>query len=225
VSFAREGLAGIYFLQPYAADRKPVLLVHGMGGTPRDFDALVRGLDRSRFQPWVFYYPTGLDIDVVGTGLLGILNQLWLQHRFSELHVVAHSMGGLVTRSFLKDCREAGECRYMRTFISITSPFGGAPAAQKGVDHSPVVMPAWRDMSPKSTFVADLFAQPLPAGVQHHMVLSYRDATVPLARQLPAMAQRQAASTRGFDDDHMGILEDPLVLQHIDAVLRGSCCL
>ncbi|MCG2591791.1 hypothetical protein LZ009_03255 [Ramlibacter sp. XY19] len=130
VSFMREGLAGIYFQQPYAADRTPVLLVHGMGGSPRDFDALVRGLDRSRFQPWFFYYPSGLDLDVVGTGLLAMLNQLWLERRFTGLHVVAHSMGGLVVRSFLQDCRDAGECRYVRNFVSISSPFGGAAAAQ-----------------------------------------------------------------------------------------------
>ncbi|MCG2591790.1 hypothetical protein LZ009_03250 [Ramlibacter sp. XY19] len=76
-------------------------------------------------------------------------------------------------------------------------------------------------MSPRSTFVDNLFAQPLPTGVQHHMVFGYRDTTVPLASQLHWAAQRQAASVRGFDDDHIAILEDPLVAQHIDAILRG----
>jgi len=221
MSFVRDGLAGIYFLQPYAANRTPVLLVHGMAGTPRDFAALVQGLDRNRFQPWVAYYPSGLDLDVVAVALQNMLNRLWLQHRFTELHVVAHSMGGLVTRSFIRECREAGECRYLRTFTSISSPFGGAAAAQKGVEHSPVVMPVWRDMSPKGSFVTDLFTQPLPVGVQHHLVFGYRDTTVPLASQLPLQAQRQAASVRGFDDDHMGILEDPLVAEHVNAILRG----
>jgi pimeloyl-ACP methyl ester carboxylesterase len=58
-------------------------------------------MDRTKYQPWLFYYPSGLQIPTLGNGLLGMLNELWLEHRFHELHIVAHSMGGLVTRSFL----------------------------------------------------------------------------------------------------------------------------
>ena len=32
--FMKEGYAGIYFLEPYAADKTPVLFVHGIGWQP-----------------------------------------------------------------------------------------------------------------------------------------------------------------------------------------------
>ena len=232
VGFMREGLAGIYFLEPYAPDKIPVLLVHGINGTPRDFDTLVQAMDRKRYQPWLFYYPSGLEISAVGTGLLGMLNELQREYRFQELHVVAHSMGGLVARSFLNECRKAQECDYVRTFTSISSPFGGASAAQAGVDWAPVVMPVWRDMSPQSRFLGELFASPPPAQVQHHMVFGYHnagklsgasgDGTVPLASQLPLAAQRQAVSIRGFDEDHASILAAPAVAEYVNAVLAGK---
>jgi pimeloyl-ACP methyl ester carboxylesterase len=222
VGFMREGLAGIYFLEPYSPDKTPVLLVHGIGGTPRDFEPLLQGLDREHYQPWLFYYPSGLELSALGTGLVGMLNELWRQHRFRELHVVAHSMGGLVARSFINECRKQDEFGWLRTFTSISSPFGGASAAQAGVDHAPVVMPVWRDMSPQSRFLGELFASPPPVQVQHHLVFGYRDRTVPLHSQLPLAAQQQAASMRGFDDDHTGILAEPEVAQHINAVLGGQ---
>ncbi|NML43184.1 alpha/beta hydrolase [Ramlibacter sp. G-1-2-2] len=222
VGFMREGLAGVYFLQPYSAGKTPVLLVHGIGGTPRDFEPLLAHIDRTRFQPWVFYYPSGLELSAVGTGLMRLLNELQRQYGFRELHVVAHSMGGLVARSYLNECRQLEECSYLRTFTSISSPFGGASAAQVGVEIAPAVMPVWRDMSPQSRFLGELFASPPPVQVQHHMVFGYSDKTVPLRSQLPLAAQQQAASVRGFDEDHMAILASPAVAAHLNAVLAGQ---
>jgi hypothetical protein len=50
--------AGIYFLEEYDPHKIPVLFVHGAVGHPGDWKHLVRSLDRSRFQPWLAYYPT-----------------------------------------------------------------------------------------------------------------------------------------------------------------------
>jgi len=53
-----------------------VLFVHGINGTPRDFKAIIQGLDRKSFQPWVLDYPSGLDLRALGDGLVGILAEL-----------------------------------------------------------------------------------------------------------------------------------------------------
>ena len=58
--FAREGYAGIYFVEAYSPEKTPVLFVHGINGSPRDFALLVSRLDRKKFQPWFIYYPSGL---------------------------------------------------------------------------------------------------------------------------------------------------------------------
>src|SRR5262249_25329644 len=58
--FLREAQVGVHLLQPYDPDKTPVLFVHGAGGTPQDWRYFIEHLDRERFQPWVYYYPSGL---------------------------------------------------------------------------------------------------------------------------------------------------------------------
>lgn len=232
MKFMRTGFAGIYFLEPYSPDKTPVLFIHGVNGTPRDFSTMIEHLDRSKYQFWFFYYPSGLEIPSIGNGLLGMMNKLWLELKFRKMHVVAHSMGGLVGRSFLNACREAHECDFIHTFTSIASPFGGAQQAKSGVEYSPVVMPVWRSMSPDSAFLRELFAKPLTGGVRHHLVFGFRntsrlskdsgDGTVPLDSQLPYAVQGQAASLRGFNEDHLSILTSAQVGSYLSLILSGN---
>lgn len=231
-AFMQRGLAGIYFLEPYDPRRIPVLLVHGIDGSPRDFAPLVERLDRRRFQPWLVYYPSGLEIPTLAHGILGMLNKLWFQHGFTQLHVLAHSMGGLVSRELLNTCREERECDFVRSFVSISSPFGGVPFARSGRDHAPVVMPVWRSLSPDSAFIGQLFAQPLPAGIPHHLMFGYRnhalvagasgDGTIALDSQLSPVAQQQAQTVFGYDEDHMSILANADVAQRVNRLLAAA---
>ena len=69
VEIARDG--GVFVeLQEYDARRMPVIFVHGMSGTPLDFSAAIASLDRSKYQPWVLYYPSGLRLDMVSDYLV-----------------------------------------------------------------------------------------------------------------------------------------------------------
>jgi pimeloyl-ACP methyl ester carboxylesterase len=232
LQFMKAGMSGIYFLEPYSDKKIPVLFVHGINGTPRDFSALLEKIDRKKYQPWLFYYPSGLDISTIGNGLLGMTNKLWLEYRFKQLHIVAHSMGGLVARSMLNSCREEDECDFVRTFTSISSPFGGAKAAKSGLDYAPVVMPVWRSMAPESAFLQSLFTTPLPNGVQHHILFGFRnastlsgtcgDGTIPLDSQLRDDAQIQAASLHGLDEDHLSILNSKVVAAQLNVILSGK---
>ena len=53
-----EHTQGYFFgLEPLDEEKTQLLFVHGVTGTPRDWKFLVDGIDRSRFQPWFFYYP------------------------------------------------------------------------------------------------------------------------------------------------------------------------
>lgn len=224
--FMKEGYSGIYFLEPFTPEKIPVLFVHGINGSPRDFSALISRLDREKFQPWVIYYPSGLEIGALGDGMLGMLTEIHHRYRFKHLNVVAHSMGGLVTRSYLGACARNDDCAYLLSFVSISSPFGGHSAAQSGVDYSPVVVPAWRSMAPNSPFLRQLFNQPLPGQLPHHLIFGFRtagiisatsgDGTITLASQLRQEAQHQAASQRGFDEDHMSILGSGPVIDYIN---------
>lgn len=232
VRFMKQGYAGIFFLEPYDAARTPVLFIPGINGTPRDFTDLIRALDRRRFQPWVMHYPSGLDLRALGDGLVGLMAELRLRHAFSSLHVVAHSMGGLVGREFVAECARGRTCGYLRQFISISTPFSGEATAGLGVAYAPVVVPVWRNLAPGSPFLDHLFDEPLPGDVEHHLLFSFRnesglrrgsgDGVIPLASQLRPEAQAQATTLRGFDDDHMSVLENPEVHRLVNELLGAG---
>jgi hypothetical protein len=124
------------------------------------------------------------------------------------------------------------ECDYVRSFTSISSPFGGASAARSGIAYAPVVMPVWRSMAPESDFLRELFATPLPRGVHHHLLFGYHntstlssqsgDGTIPLASQLRAAAQEQAKSLHGIDEDHMSILANAQTWRYVEAIIAGA---
>ncbi|WP_295002336.1 alpha/beta hydrolase [uncultured Dechloromonas sp.] len=227
--FMKEGHAGIYFLQAFDPAKTPVLFVHGINGTPRHFSSIVVSLDKEKFQPWFLYYPSGIDLAALGDGMLGMISELHHRYPFKRMHLVAHSMGGLLTRSYLSACVKSKNCTYLRSFTSISSPFGGHDAAQSGVTYAPVVVPAWRNLAPGSPFLNSLFANKLPRNVPHHLVFGYRntalvgkasgDGTITLASQLRREAQLQAVSLRGFDEDHMSILESEEAVAYINGLL------
>lgn len=230
VAFMKAGLAGIYFLEPYSPAKVPVLLVHGMHGTPRDLAPFIARLDRKRYQPWLYYYPTGVEVDSAANGLFGMLNKLRREYDYPRLHLVGYSMGGLVTRAFFDFCAREGECGEVRSLLTLASPFAGDAWAERGVKHAPVVMPVWRSLAPDSEFMRTLFAQPLPDDVRHQLVFAYRndekgvsgDGVVPLASQLRPEAQRQARAVFGVNADHLGILAQPEVAERAQAWWAGD---
>jgi pimeloyl-ACP methyl ester carboxylesterase len=228
--FALKHGVGVSFLQPYDASKIPVLFVHGAQGAPANFTALVAALDRSKFQPWVFSYPSGIRLGLAASTLTRIVDGLQRQLGFERLIVVAHSMGGLVARAFVVEVSARPERRYVKLFVSISSPFGGHAAARSGVKHSPVVVPSWLDMAPGSPFLIAQQVARLPPEVPHHLLFGYiggssdsagpTDGTLTLRSMLHTSAQDAAALVRGFPFDHVGILSSPEVIGQLNASLR-----
>lgn len=213
--------------------RAPVLFVHGIGGSPREFAEIVAGLDRRYFKPWFFYYPSGSDLDQLAKTFYEIvLSGRALSASVRPLVVVAHSMGGLIVREAINRYEENGNENLIELFISIASPFGGHPGASLGSTLGPLVVPSWRDLSPDSMFLDGLFRSPLPPHVDHQLLFAYRDrralkvgessdGVVPLSSQLRDSAQKQATGFFGFDSSHTGVLEDPVAVEQVLEIING----
>jgi pimeloyl-ACP methyl ester carboxylesterase len=221
IDFVANEWAGVYFLEPYDPKKIPVLFVHGINGSPANFGPLLERLDRVRYQPWLYYYPSGIDLATLADHLDQTMAKLHLRYRFERLAVVAHSMGGLVSRGFIQ--RHALNARPARIalFMTMATPWGGHRGAEIGVRTSPVVLPVWRDMAPGSEYQRSLYAAPLPEGLQHHLVFTYNDETIPLASQLVPQAQRDAVRLYGFNETHMGVLRNDEVSLLLDGLLKG----
>ncbi|MDT4290332.1 alpha/beta hydrolase [Methylomonas sp. MO1] len=233
LDFLIEGNAGIYFLEPYSAQKMPVLFVHGINGTPLNFDYLIRHLDRSRYQPWVVYYPSGAYIDNVARYLDQMLQQLQARYQFDKMAVIAHSMGGLVSRSFILKHLETVNHLAIPLFVSISTPWNGHAAAKLGVDHAPTPVYSWEDLAPGSRFLHDLFytgegadsqRRKLPETMSKHLLFSFieteaGDGTVSLASELRAEAQEEADRIYGYPHSHMGILNAPETANQLNRLL------
>jgi pimeloyl-ACP methyl ester carboxylesterase len=225
VEFLVDVGAGIYFLEPYDPNRTPVLFVHGALGNPRNFSALIASLDHSRFQAWVAYYPSAVRLDVVGQALGRWLQALEVEYGFHRLGLVAHSMGGLVARSYLAgDPYGLGGTIDALSFVSIATPWQGHAAAALGVARAPVPAPSWFDLAPDSPFLNRLLASPLPPYAVHDLYFAYggsrrsrtaNDGVVTVASQLDLRMQDQARRVVGFDAQHAAVLDDPAVADEL----------
>lgn len=212
-----------YAIEEDVGHKIPVVFVHGIEGSARDFASIVARIDRSRFKPWFFYYPSGTDLAQLGAMLYQLfLSGTTVQLQRMPMVIVAHSMGGLVVREALNRLTgAAGENRVAR-FVTIASPLGGHPGA-RNAKNAPVVIPSWLDLNPDSAFIAGLHRKALPASLEYHLLFAYADdrafktggtsdGVVPLASQLSPPAQREADVQLGFDATHTG------VLHHEDAI-------
>jgi hypothetical protein len=161
LSFFKEHGGNIYFLEQYDPGKIPIVFIHGATGTPRGWKYFVDHIDRTRYQPWFFYYPTGVRIDSMAYLLLWKLVNLQTRYQFNTIYITAHSMGGLVARSFI--INHGQQFPYVKLFISLATPWGGDRMAEYGVQQSPVVMPSWIDMQPEGDFIKSLYRKKWPA--------------------------------------------------------------
>lgn len=216
---------GLFFLEAFDPARIPVLFVHGAAGYPQEFDRLIAGLDRRRFQPWVYQYPSGLRLRLMGDALSSALDEVRTRHRFHVLCIVGYSTGGLLARAVINEQARRGAGAYVRLFVSISTPWDGHAAAAVGVQHSPVVVPSWVDIVEGSPYLSSLLAEPPPTSIPHHLYFSYRggkgtDGTVSLRSQLNPRVQRGATRVLGFDEDHESMLGSASVQEALNQALR-----
>jgi pimeloyl-ACP methyl ester carboxylesterase len=225
--FLFKGHPGIYFLGAYDSTKIPVLFVHGINGTPQNFKTLIDRLDRQRFQPWVYYYPSGAALPQVADHLTQTLLKLHVQYGFNSFALVAHSMGGLVTRGFLQRYRENAGSAAVPLFVSISTPWDGHKAAEWGAKAPLGSARVFTDMSPGSAYLRSLYG-PDP-GVPHYLLFSFRqtgvfggeasDGTVTVASQLREAAQKGAVRVEGYNETHMSILEATSVAERLNELL------
>ena len=132
-TFAVQDGFGVYFLDPYDPAKTPVLFVHGAAGSPQDWRLAMERIDRRRYQPWFYVYPSGMRLDAAANALDEGIHYLHRRYKFGHLHVAAHSMGGLVSRRFILDHLKRPDAVHIPTFITFSSPWDGHEAAAIGV--------------------------------------------------------------------------------------------
>ena len=229
ISFFKEIGGNIYFLEEYDPQKIPILFIHGAAGTPKQWKYFVENIDRTRFQPWFFYYASGAPIKSMSYLLLWKLENLKLKYNFDQLYITAHSMGGLLARSFIMDHRD--RFPYVTLFVSMATPWGGDSMAVYGVKQSPAVVPCWIDMQPESPFIQSLYRTKMPETVSFYMFYGHRgsrnpfrsnnDRTIAFSSLLDRRAQSEAKMNYAFNEDHASIIHSKAVVDQYNAIINN----
>jgi pimeloyl-ACP methyl ester carboxylesterase len=232
--FRSRAQGGLYFVDGYDERRIPVLYIHGIYGSPRDFRFLIERLDRWRLQPCVFFYASGAPLHAVAEDLAEELRVLRSTRGVNEILIVAHSMGGLIARDLLINESNLGVD--VPSLVTISTPWRGHAGAAFGARYAPVAVDSWSDLAPGSAYLASLFGGgppiTLPAAMRHHLIFSYGrrwsafgpsdDEVVTVASQLSREAQQQAYRVYGFNTTHTEILNEPATAELLNRILGAA---
>jgi triacylglycerol esterase/lipase EstA (alpha/beta hydrolase family) len=141
-----------------AAAATPVLLVHGMVDNRSIFTLLRRSLRRCGFGQvrTVNYSVFTSDVRAAAAELGRTVEQVCAETGYERVHVVAHSLGGVVARYYVQ--RQAGDAR-VHTLVTLGAPHGGTVAAQLVARVLPLRL--CRQLRPDSDVIAEL-AEPAP---------------------------------------------------------------
>jgi pimeloyl-ACP methyl ester carboxylesterase len=106
---AAIGRANLMLLRPYEPGKVPVVMVHGLISTPLAWIPMLNELLRvpeiqTRYQFFLYMYPTGVPIPIAMAGLRETLQQAKTMYdpaggdpAFDEMVLLGHSMGGLIS--------------------------------------------------------------------------------------------------------------------------------
>lgn len=228
--FFREWGGNIYFLEPYDSKRIPILLVHGAAGSPQDWRYFIKNIDRSRYQIWIWYYPSGARLKTMADLMSAKIEELHNRYEFKKMHITAHGMGGPVVRNALVNW--SSFYKHTELFISVSAPFRGGEAAATAAKQSPVVIPGQKDMEPDSRFIKDSFAGKMPPAVKSYLFLGRKGGGNQLrteggtesaiAGMTDPRAQAEALKVFDFNEDYVGILNSPEVFAQYKAILDST---
>jgi pimeloyl-ACP methyl ester carboxylesterase len=224
---------GLYVLEEFDPSKNVVVLVHGINDSPKVFREL-SGVIPDDYQLLFFHYPSSSGLKYTSYVLSEAIDEVVQRYDVAQLDVIAHSMGGLVSKGMIYEANPDVRER-LRLFISIASPFGGHAAAAAGVKWAPhrtLVAPVWRGMAPDSSHLQTIDGLDLTNGPMHHMFYTYSherggerqgdDTVVSVESQLAESARRNAAAIYPIADSHVGVMSNDCALRMVRAILENG---
>ena len=223
-AFMKAFGAHIYFLEEYDPHKIPVLFVHGAKGSPQNWVYFLMRLDRSRYQPWFFYYPSGVHLPLAAQLLYDDLTELQRKYRFKKMCIAAHSIGGLTTRALLTRHKLNRQNNFVKLFITFATPWTGFKAADLSQVMVHKSIPSWMDLGSQSVFIKRTMSAQLPAQIKYYLFYGKED-KVCRGNALDNRAASYARGKFGFDCDHDTILTDRKVFIKFNEILEKELLL
>jgi pimeloyl-ACP methyl ester carboxylesterase len=108
--------AKVVMVAPYRNNRIPIIFIHGLADSPVTWVPMINGLNaspeiRSKYQVWVFRYPSGLPYTLSAALFRRYLEAIYEKYPETPKAVlVGHSMGGLVADMMIRDSAGSQYC-------------------------------------------------------------------------------------------------------------------
>jgi hypothetical protein len=192
---------------------RPVLLVHGFGGTKSSWSYLARTLcARGLIFDAISYSPFGTSVEQVADQLAAAVARMLSQTGADKVHLVGHSLGGVVIAEAIASGRLAGQ---VDTVVTLGAPFGGSPWA-----HLFPFAAITRALRGDSPLLRRISRAPVPAGVRWLAFTATFDMIVPGLRSVPPHPEVETVTVGGVG--HLGMLLSRQVVCRIVAALAAS---
>jgi pimeloyl-ACP methyl ester carboxylesterase len=165
----------------------PILLLHGMVDNRSIFTVLRRGLTRRGFGQVVpvNYSPLTMDVRVAARRLAERVEEVVASTGYRRVHVVGHSLGGLVARYYVQ--RLGGDLR-VHTLVTLGTPHSGTFPAYL------LPLRLGRQLRPGSDLMTEL-ASPAP-GCRTRFLAYWSDLDQMMVPKTAAMVQHPDLSAR-----------------------------
>lgn len=195
---------------PHVVPTRPVLLVHGYCGTKASWSLVAQILRARGTTVAAFTYPPfGTSVEQIANRLVNEVHRILSQTGADKVHLVGHSLGGVVIALAISQGRLDG---LVDTVCTLASPFGGSPWAKL----APFGGIA-RAMRKDSPLLRRLARAPAPEGVRWLAFTAALDFVVPGVRSLPAHGQAERIRVGGAG--HLGMLLSREVVERIAEAL------
>jgi pimeloyl-ACP methyl ester carboxylesterase len=184
----------------------PVVLVHGYAGSPAAWWPLERELRRAGFTNVhaAAYNALTTSLDDIARGLVAQCQKAMTTAGTDRLHLIGHSLGGVVVRYAV---HRLGLARHVGTAVTVAAPHRGTHVASFG----------WggvaRELRPGSPVLEDLARLSDAVGVQWVAYYSDRDLIVcPDSARLEERDGSRTLNVAVPDVGHLGVLRAPAFL-------------
>ncbi len=192
----------------------PIILIHGFFHNRSGFFAMRNHLRRQGFHKlYAFNYSSTLNtIEAMADSLATRVEEVLLISRREKVHIVGHSLGGLVARYYIQAL--GGDQRVSKC-VTMGTPHQGTVAAYLSA------APAARQMRPGSKFIMKLNALPVTNRVRWYSFYSRRDVLVTPYKNALLPEDRFNAINFNMDDQgHLSFLMSPEVIDAVVEYLR-----
>jgi triacylglycerol lipase len=214
--FSLEGLPPVHrglIIGDVEAAGTPILLLHGLVDNRSIFTVLRRALRRRGFgRVWTMnYHVLTHDVRAAAQRLAATVDAICEQTGYERIHVIGHSMGGIIARYYVQ--RMGGDAR-VHTLVTLGSPHAGTRAAHllpRGV---------CRQLTPRSDVIAEL-AEPAP-NCRTRFVSFWSDLDALISPKASARVDHPDLSARNVfvrGVGHMSLPIDSRVTREIAATL------